>query len=293
MIKANLISKIVFVFLAGLVLGTVLSIVFKINNYVNEKNKVHYSIYSQKDFFEAAFIAAPKISIPSNFLIKGLLVNHHLLAPHFIAQAFKMVASNEPLSVVLISPNHFLIGEGPVLTSLKNWQTPYGELAPDVQIINTLISSGLAMVEEPPFENEHGVKNIVAFLKRELPSAKLVPLIIKNNLPLHYADKLAAALSQLPGKVLFVGSFDFSHYRTLSEANHYDEVSLAAIKSLNWSVAQSLDTDSPVGLRVFLEALAYSGVDDFKLLQHSNSAIITNEPNSFSTTSYITGYFIW
>ncbi|MCL5436048.1 MAG: AmmeMemoRadiSam system protein B [Patescibacteria group bacterium] len=253
--------------------------------------RYHYSLYSQKDFFEDAFSAAQAFPSRSAGRIVGLLFNHHLLAPHFIAQVLEATASGEPLAVILISPNHFGAGNGPVLTSNESWQTPYGELEPDSGVIDTLVASGLVKMEEPPFENEHGIRNVVAFIKRELPNAKVVPLIIKDNLPSRDADALAATLSELPGEVLLAGSFDFSHYQDLETANRHDEKSLAIVQSLNWQGTAGLDVDSPIGLRIFLETLARLGASRFSLLQHSNSAIVADERNASSTTSYITGIF--
>jgi len=257
-----------------------------------EENKVHYSIYSQKDFFEKAFTAAPalaKSSTTGNIL--GILFNHHLLAPHFIAQAFNAVESDGPLTVVLLGPNHFGVGSGPILTSRESWQTPYGVLSSDIELVDSLIVSGLVKADEGPFENEHGIRNIVAFIKHSLPEAKVVPLIIKDNLPSQTADALAQFLADLPVDVLLAGSFDFSHYHDLETANLHDEKSLAVVKNLSWADTLDLDTDSGPGLRVFLEALSLRRALNFTLLEHSNSAIVARQLESTSTTSYITGYF--
>lgn len=289
--------KKIFLFVALVAVGGIVSAVFILNQ--NKKRitdepekKFHYSIYSQKKFFEQAFAAAPVLPVfGAKKNVLGLLFNHHLLAPHFIAQAFEAVKTDKGLTVVLISPNHFGVGSGPILTSYEIWQTPYGELLPDTEVIDGFTESGLVKIDEAPFENEHGIRNIVAFLKRSLPEAKIVPLIIKDSLGERGADEMAAALSNLPSGILLAGSFDFSHYKNLKTANQHDEKSLEVLKNLRWRETYDLDTDSGPGLRLFLETLKLAKADNFELLIHSNSALVAGKLDEPQTTSYITGLF--
>lgn len=253
---------------------------------------LHYSAYSERAFFDQAFDFAPSFPPARGNGIKGLLFNHHLLAPHFIAQAFLAAKNQKPQTLVIISPNHFAAGDSPVLTSAYAWQTPYGKLLPDTEVIAALTEAGAVKIEEPAFNDELGIKNVVAFAKRVFPDVRMVPLIIKDGLSDFKADSLAETLRKiLPENSLIAGSFDFSHDRTLEAANRRDEKSLSIIRSLNFKNTKALDVDSRPGLRVLLEFLSFSKADSFTLLEHSNSALVAKNPNASSTTSYITGYF--
>src|SRR5690349_16302111 len=70
---------------------------------------LHYSYFSQKDFYEQAYAAANSLQPPlwkkGGEPIKAIIVNHHLLASQFIAQEFNQVATTAPITVLLISPN--------------------------------------------------------------------------------------------------------------------------------------------------------------------------------------------
>lgn len=259
----------------------------------NPAVSVHYSFYSDKTFFDRAFETVSKTPVKKvDGKILGILINHHLLAPHFIAQAFTAAATTSPVTVVLLSPNHFGVGSGQVLTSRYSWQTPYGELKPDFELIDKLVRSGQVAVDEKPFEKEHGISNVVAFVKRSLPNAKVVPIIVKDTLSPNRADKLAELLATAtPENSVIAGSFDFSHYQTLEVANQHDQASLAVVQSLNWQATEDLDIDSRPGLRIFLQLLHKKGAKRFTLLKHSNSALITGNLSAPETTSYITGYF--
>lgn len=264
----------------------------------------HYSYFSQPEFYEEAYSQAKKIDPPSTYPFKkaegenvgGLIVNHHLLAGQYIAEGFNAIATTAPVTVLLISPNHFSTGRSNVITSTAIWKTPYGELKPDVELINQLTTQGLVNTEEQPFEQEHGVSGIVAFIKKSLPNAQVVPVIIKDKLSGDEAKKFADVLSRIidadkSARYILVGSFDFSHYLTAPAADFHDEVSLAAIENFDFNLASRLDIDSRPGLAMFLKLLQNQGFGQFNLLRQNNSAKLANLPETLETTSYITGYF--
>lgn len=255
--------------------------------------QLHYSFFSQKEFFDEAFRNAPISSLTAEReKISAVIVNHHLLAPHFIAQGLQTVASEKQLTVVLISPNHFSVGRGPVITSRYGWKTPYGVLQPDLGLIDQLTESGLVEVEEDPFVREHGISNIVAFITKVLPQAKVVPLIFKERISDSQTDAFAEELdARLLDGALVVASLDFSHYHDLATANLHDQASLEVLQQFDYGRIKDLDIDSRPALRILLKYLDHKRAKTFTLLQHSNSAVVAGKLDEPETTSYITGYF--
>ena len=252
---------------------------------------VHYSYFSQKDFYEQAYSAAKPATVTDKSAIRGIMTNHHLLAASFIAETFNAVATSAPVTVLLISPNHFDAGKADVITSAESWQTPYGILQPDSVTVQKLSNDHLAAIEEDPFAQEHGVSGIVAFIKKSLPNATVVPVIFRNRITLAQSLKLADGYAQvLPTSTLIVGSFDFSHYLTSRAADFHDIENLADVESFNFGSLYNLDIDSRPGLAFFLRLLKDSGDQNFHLLERSNSAKLTRV-DALETTSYIDGYF--
>lgn len=250
---------------------------------------LHYSYFSRPEFFDAAYQAAkPQPYQPK---AKAVIVNHHLLAANYIAESFNVVATNAPLTVLLISPNHFSAGKADVITSAENWQTPYGILPANRELTNQLAESGIADIDEPLFDQEHGVSGLVAFIKKSLPNAKLVPLVIRDSLPIGQAREAAGRiLPLLPKNSLIVGSFDFSHYLTGRAADFHDVENLAVVENFDFNRIGRLDVDCRLGLAIFLELLKGSGNQNFHLLENSNSAKLAGK-DILETTSYIDGYF--
>jgi AmmeMemoRadiSam system protein B len=277
----------------------------------------HYSYFSQKDFYEEAYESAllqtprpPKGGAPlldptsrkassdlrkEGIPARGIIVNHHLLASSFIAETFNVVATDAPVTVLLVSPNHFDAGRGDIITSAEPWQTPYGILQPDEQLINQLTTAGIANVEESPFQQEHGVSGIVAFIKKSLPNAKVVPVIFRNRMTSRQALDAADGYYQIlnadkSARYMLVGSFDFSHYLTSAAADFHDIKNLDDVASFNFADIYNLDIDSRPGLAFFLELLKDFHAQNFNLLENSNSAKLVHQ-DILETTSYIDGFF--
>jgi AmmeMemoRadiSam system protein B len=279
-------------------------VIFFIGLFLNKKNtsyeKVyHYSYFSQPEFYEQAYLEASKIKLLDPLFksggigeIGGLVINHHLLAGQYIAEGFNTIATTEPVTVLLISPNHFSMGRNNVLASAAIWKTPFGELKPDKVLINNLAKQKIASIEEQPFEQEHGVSGIVAFIKKSLPNAKVVPIVVKDRVDISQAKELAENIIRaLPQNAIIVGSFDFSHYLPSLPADFHDEVSLAAMENFDFNQISRLDIDSRPGLALFLKLLSNQGFEKFNLLRQNNSAKLAQMPDTLETTSYITGYF--
>lgn len=259
----------------------------------------HYSYFSQSDFFDQAYKQAKALEVgkPTNTAgpIRAIMVNHHLLASAFIAEEFDQIATTVPLTVFLVSPNHFDAGKANVITSAEPWKTPYGILQPNGQLINELTTQGIASLEESPFEQEHGVSGIVSFIKKSLPNATVVPVIFRNTMTLGesiaLADKYYQTLeADKSAHYITVGSFDFSHYLTSNAADFHDADNVSTVENFNFPDIYRLDMNSHPGLAFFLELLKNSGAENFHLLENSNSAKLTNQ-DILETTSYVDGYF--
>lgn len=250
----------------------------------------HYGINQTTEFFDQAYQGASAAKPQDK--IAAITVNHHLLAPQLIAKEFNLVATDKPITVVLLSPNHFYRGSGGVISSQYDWQTPFGTLKTNRNLVTKLEQTGLVNVDESPFTDEHGINGIVGFIKKSLPNATFVPLIIKEDFPNNRVDALAAKLKEiLPADTLVVGSFDFSHYLTSNGAEFHDIQTLSTIDNFDYNRILKLDIDSHAGLRLFLGYLDLTGNKKFTVTSHENSSTVTGNYNFIETTSYINGYF--
>jgi AmmeMemoRadiSam system protein B len=267
-----------------------------IENKINESDECeilnrHYSYFGNKSFFDEAYKnISTKFATPNK--IKGVVVNHHLLAPHLIAEAINLVATAKPMTVVLISPNHFSLGRGQIISSVYDWNTPYGILESDCETISKLKTEGVLNIEEHPFKKEHGISGIVPFIKKSLPNSKIIPIIIKDTLPADDLDKFVESLHSILGEdALIVGSFDFSHVGPDQVAQLNDKKSISVIQNFDYVGLKKIEIDSIPGLEITLRFMEKVGALNFDLIANTNSAQILHDPTIKEVTSYVVGSF--
>lgn len=260
--------------------------------------KYHYSPITQKDYFENFFASVGDCENNYNSSIKGLIVNHHLLASKFIAQGICQIASHKKITIVLISPNHFNHGDS-IVVSNYDWHTPYGILRADTEIIKKLAKSKIISIDENPFEYEHGIYNITPFIKKAIPNATIIPILIKDNVSPEKKEALIKLLKENFSKdAIIVASLDFSHYLTSDEADKMDIQTLEIINKLDFNKIKDLNPngnpdniDSKPTLEILLNLMSENVANNFELLAHSNSAKLIGNLDLKETTSYIVGYF--
>ncbi len=246
---------------------------------------------ADNDFYEAAFgFEKKKVNFSAPPL--AMIVPHHLLAADLIAEAFSNLKAEDYETVVLISPNHFNAGEGKIISAAENWETPYGILEIDRELFSELKKNGEISDEKEIFAAEHGIRAEVSFIKKTLPEAKVLPLVLKPSLSAAEAKSLGEILWRLSrGKrILVILSADFSHYKDSATAQADDEKTLEIINNLAIDKINDAEIDTRPGLSAVMEYAELSGAS-FKLLRNSNSALLVGRDDIEQTTSYITGYF--
>lgn len=224
---------------------------------------------------------------------KGLTINHHLLADALIAQMIKIAADQHPKLLVIFSPNHFLVGDGWMITSDFDWDTGVGVVKENHSLVHWLKKNTTVRVDEQPFANEHGIFNLLPYITATMPKVKILPIIFKDGTPDERVDNLVRDLNEkLPADTLIIGSLDFSHYRPKTEADKEDQSTLDVLQSLDISHMDQAYVDSRPALRALMLFSKLRGASQFQLVAHQNSAEFTGKPDASSTTSYINGVFL-
>ncbi|MFA4941079.1 MAG: AmmeMemoRadiSam system protein B [Patescibacteria group bacterium] len=257
----------------------------------NEEKKTHSSAPADLEFFETVFkFKKNELNLSGKEVVAGI-IPHHLLAADLIAEFFYNLQEKKYNTIVLIGPNHFDAGDSGMITSAYGWQTPYGLLKVDDEILDKIPQN--IKVDEEAIKNEHSITSEVAFIKKIFPQAKFLPIILKSSVTPEEAEDLAHGLFDLSKnkKVLILASADFSHYKDSETAQKNDAESIRTLLDFDFGKVYGLDVDSPASIYALLE---YSRLNkaNFRLLNNSNSAILAGKPEIQSTTSYVTGYFI-
>lgn len=233
-----------------------------------------------------AHLLSPESEQPIVQKVYGGVVSHHFFAEKEISNFFLKLKNQKVSNVVLIGPNHFHWGNNSMLTSKQEFQTPWGLLEPNIEIVNKLTATGEIFVEEQPFETEHSIASLVGFIKYVFPNAKFVPIIIMRDVKEESSKNLAEALLKiLPSDSLVLASVDFSHHFNLTKTQANDKKSLSAMESFDYESLYESQIDSPQSLSVLLhyvESKDARGVE----IKNTNSALLSNYLDSNDITSY-------
>jgi len=221
---------------------------------------------------------------------------HHLVAEKMIDQIFSEVAGKNKNSkverIILVSPNHFNLGTGWAVASNADWKLENGMVAGDKEFIRKLGKSGLVHVENSAFQREHGIENLLPYVAKYFPQAKVVPLMVRDGFPKGKVEELAKEISQNSSeKTLFILSADFSHYLEKNISRLHDEQAIDVMESLDFDNIAHLDIDCVPGLQLLMRYSTLRGFENFNLTRNSNSSEILGKNFIGENTSYVTGYY--
>jgi AmmeMemoRadiSam system protein B len=159
-----------------------------------------------------------------------------LVAPHaglvysgpVAAWAYRSVAGGSFDAVVLVGPSHHVGFDGVALYPRGAFDTPLGP-APIAEDVASAIRAASPVVRDYPAAHarEHSLEMQLPFLRRVLPSAPIVPLVMgyqSDETVLSLADGLARALADR--HALLVASSDLSHYLDAPSATATDRTVL-------------------------------------------------------------------
>jgi AmmeMemoRadiSam system protein B len=143
---------------------------------------------------------------------------------HVAGHAYALLQGRRDLTVVLVGPSHRVAFDGMSVYARGAFATPLGEVPIDEDLARALLDQGAAMRADPsPHRDEHSLEMQLPFLRRVVPSVRIVPVLMGSQVRAE-VETLAAALSRaMEGRdALLVASSDLSHYHPAAMANELD-----------------------------------------------------------------------
>lgn len=263
--------------------------------YVSRERLLECRYYDEIQMAKFDEISAPYEV--SGELLAGV-VTHHLLAGRMIASFFKTAARAEIETVVIIAPMHYPNEvQGDVITALKGWQTPLGEVECDRKISGLFKERLGAAENDEMVEFDHSASTFLPFIGKYLPGAKVSCLLISGRAERRIPESVAELLYEISceKECLFLFSADFAHYLTPEETAEKDEETLAAIMSGDVSSLEIMGddhTDTPRCVCAFIRLMEMAG-GCITELDHSESSRESGLP--FDRGNFpegVTSYFI-
>lgn len=253
-----------------------------------DKVGIHPLFFYDANAFIKGIKLAENIKKPA-FAITGGITPHHLEVSFILNDFYKRLSFQNIHTVILVGPNHYEKGNFKVLTSLYNWDTPFGVVEANRQMVKHLISKDLARVDEVVLPNDHSVAGSMSFIKYYLPEAKVVPLILSGTMKEEESRVLADSLKEfIKEGVVIVAPVDFSHYLNSKLAWEKDKITEKVMENFDYRQLFSLNNDyldSPPSIAVILMVMQALGKTNMDILYHSNSGEIQKNYH-IETTSY-------
>jgi AmmeMemoRadiSam system protein B/AmmeMemoRadiSam system protein A len=227
--------------------------------------------------------------------IKALILPHagYDFSGNVAAFGYKAIFENfkesleEPKTIFIIGPSHYYPIEGLIIDGSDFWQTPFGEVEVDKEVIKSLIKkSDLFKIDSSAHKKEHSLEVQLPFLQKIFSKFKIVPILV-NELTREDIEKVSDILSQFDNdSTIFIASSDMSHYPSYQIANYADNKVISAILSRDINnlekTIQDLEKENLPNAVTFLcgktaveivMALSQKiGVNKIELLKYANSA---------------------
>lgn len=221
------------------------------------------------------------------------VVPHHNLVMTQRQQFLSSLSKTaQPQTIIVLSPNHFEVGENNILTTDQVWSVQGGEasIQPNLELIQTLTENAPVEIESAPFLNEHGIKNLLPEIHAYFPSAKLVPLIFKEGVTQTEVMQTADTLFRTCQDCGVVASVDMSHYQPAHVAEIHDIKTIRALSTQNEQEIWDVEVDSNPSLAFLVYWAKAQGANRFTLADHTNSGLLTNNLE-VGTTTHLFGYY--
>ncbi len=225
-------------------------------------------------------------SIPGEIL---LLISPHAgygYSGQTAAYGYKLIRGKPYKTVVIIGTSHHKLFSGAAVYPRGAFETRLGMSKIDDEFVNDLISSGPEIiVDEAAFDGEHSVEVQLPFLQRVLGDFKIVPVVL-GDCSLDSCKKIASSFKEaINGRkdVLLVVSTDLYHGYDIKEADQVDMSTLELIEKMDYEGLYYSLRDAKAqacgGLAVViaLNIAKDTGYDKVKVLDHTNSAVVTGE----------------
>lgn len=251
------------------------------------------SYFTEKQFNQTIRLAEQlAIDFPAE-RIKAGIVPHDLRHAEYIAHFLKNLKNQSPETILLIGPNHREFGHSSLITASNYWQTYFGVLQTNQELINILKEKGLVSDEPWVVEQDHTIAGIVPYIAYYLPKTKIVPLIFKSEFGVTDIENLVSSLENiLPKSIVIIAAVDFSHYLTSRQAEESDKVTAKALADFDYQKILSFGerfndyVDSPPSIAFLMLWMQKQGVKNIEILANTNSGKLEHRE-----TEPVTSYF--
>jgi len=191
-----------------------------------------------------------------------------------------------PSTVVVLAPNHTGLGSAFASCS-ENWQTPLGEVATDLELLEALHSSFPGLDDDRvAHAHEHSAEVQLPFIKFGNPGAKVVAIaLMSNDLSQlkELGNAIAVAIRKSGSEAMVLASSDMTHYEVKESAESKDKQAIGRILDLDpdglWETVktQRISMCGVAPVTAMLVACKELGATSATLVKYATSGDVTGD----------------
>jgi AmmeMemoRadiSam system protein B len=219
-----------------------------------------------------------------------------IIAPHaglmysgpIAAHAYNLLRGRDIDVAVLVGPSHYVGFEGVAVYERGAFETPLGPVPISEHCANA-IAMGSRQIQPHPTAHvrEHSLEMQLPFLKRVLPDAEIVPLVMghqRRETAYALGDAIAAAVKGR--KAVIVASTDLSHYQSAATAAKLDAKVMQQVSRFDADGLMSLLETFPEhacggGPTVaVMRAAKLLGATDARVLKYGDSGDVSGDKDA-------------
>lgn len=243
----------------------------------------------------------------SSFIRKDLAIHENavaVIAPHagyiYSGKTAGMVYSsvNIPETVIVLSPNHTGLGHPISLDPSEKWETPFGWLEADLELIKKIKEEVKEAELDPNAQaREHALEVHLPFIKQLNPKTRIVPITV-SGLPFPIIQKLGKALGKIMfeaekntgNRPLIVASSDMTHFESVDSAKKKDMKAIDRIITMDTQGFVSYIEENDISIcGLYTISTAMEAVIEYsrlkgsspkaELIDYTNSGVVTGDTN--------------
>ena len=220
------------------------------------------------------------------------VTSHHLLVSPLIDRWFSELKRLKPdiRTFVILSPDHFNNGKARINTTSAGFDTCYGKIHSNKKYTETILNSMNIKDDPDAFNHEHGILDIVPFIAKYFPDAKVVAIsldqINRSNKELIRLSEILYSFMEKDEKIFLLISADFSHRCNLLETYKNDSNSLARLMKFEEQSVNGIYSDNIAALYVLFHIAQKTGRKKMYLMCNTNSFDYSKKDDK-DITSYI------
>ena len=186
--------------------------------------------------------------------IRAIIVPHagYRYSGTVAASVYRLLDKNSYKTAIVICPAHTELFDGIGLPTFSSYEVPNGTITIARSIIEELANESPFVYDDISYQQEHAIEIQLPLIKRYLPKAHVVPLIIGKVTEEQLQDAALVLKKFINKKTLVIVSSDFTHYGKRFSYMPFEDYQSLRVKELDNQAVMLIQKAKPEPFAQFI-----------------------------------------